>query len=94
MVLLAKDHKASLTGRPLVAAVDTPSNRLAKMLAECLKPMLSSIPAHLKDTMSFVAGITHMHFEAKSPVHFGSFDVVNLYGSIPLAGDHSVFLGS
>ena len=54
------------------------------MLADLLKPLLSEIPAHLDSTKKFVTTITNATLEEGE--FFGSLDVVNLYGSIPLTG--------
>lgn len=89
--MLPKDHKTPLRGRPLVSAVDTAGTTLAKILAECLKPMLDFIPTHLKDTIMFITAINSVPLEDYSMFHYGSFDVSNLYGSIPLTGNDNVF---
>ena len=91
LTLLPKDHKTPMTGRPLVGATDTPGTKLSKMLANVLNPLLDQIPTHLKDTPAFVERITSFKLCTSSPIYFGSFDVSNLYGSIPLTGEHNVY---
>ena len=58
MTLLPKDHKEIIKGRPLVSATDTPATTLSKILTKCLKPTLSLINSHLKDTANFIKNIT------------------------------------
>ena len=88
MVLLPKDHKEVLRGRPLVSAVDAPGTNLSRVLAHCLKPLLQQLNAHLESTAAFVCALSNL---AAENCHFGSLDFVNLYGSIPLTGESNVF---
>jgi len=95
MTLLPKDHKSPLKGRPLVAALDTPSTALAKVLSFCLKPVLSHLSTHLSSTKNFVQCLTNYNsnqgHNVNHHVYFGSLDVTNLYGSIPLSGPQNLF---
>ena len=66
MYILPKDHKEPLRGRPLVAAVDAPGTALSRWLADCLKPTLRVIPAHLASTHDFVSCITNLRIDCDS----------------------------
>ena len=79
--MLPKDHKSPLRGRPVVSALSTPSTTLCKVLAELIKPLLSTIPAHLKSSMDFLNGLTSVNNiinQEGLDIHstrFGSLDV-------------------
>ena len=88
MIIVPKDHKDPLKGRPLVAATDTPGTNLARVLASCLKPLLQLVGAHLANTSMFVAALKQV---PQQQFWFGSFDVTNLYGNIPRIGTDNVF---
>jgi hypothetical protein len=51
--------------------------------------MLSKVSAHLKSTDCFTEAIKD--FQVNPGEHFGSLDVENLYGSIPLSGENNCF---
>ena len=84
MYSVPKYHQTTIKGRPIVNASDTPSTALCKLMADMLKPLLSFIPAHLKNSYEFIERIKN--YEWKSDDEFGSLDVTNLYGSIPIEG--------
>ena len=72
-----------LIGRPIVACVDSPTSTLASLLTSVLQPLVvNCVPAHLTSTSHFLENIRDYHLEENH--RFVSFDVVNLYGSIPL----------
>ncbi len=79
------DHKEPIKGRPVVAARDSEGYMLSKILAYILKPTLVKVRSHLESTQKFIESITQITLESDEV--FGSFDVVNLYGSIPLSGE-------
>jgi len=79
---LPKDHKEGpLKGRPIVAALDGPGRKLAKLLSNKLNEILPNIPSYLKDADDFIKKLNRM--DASTVDGFASFDVTNLYGSIP-----------
>lgn len=88
MYCVPKDHKATLKGRPIVNASDTPSTALCKLMADILNSLLTFIPAHLKNSHEFVERIKN--YDWKDNDRFGSLDVTNLYGSIPIDGPENV----
>jgi hypothetical protein len=91
MRCLPKDHKpGELRGRPIVASVDAPATKLSIILAGIFQPMITrSIEAHLISSSHFIDTIRDVHLHEKD--RFASFDVVNLYGSIPI--EDSLFPG-
>ena len=88
MYFVPKDHKDIIKGRPIVSASDTPSTSLCKLLGDLIKPLLDFIPAHLKDSNEFVKRIRNYQWNKDD--NFGSLDVQNLYGSIPIEGNDNV----
>ena len=81
--VLPKDHKeGSLKGRPIVAALDSPSVRLAKLFSSELSNILHHINAHIPKTSSFLDSLNSISIKLNSKL--ASLDVCNLYGSIPL----------
>ena len=80
---LPKDHKqGTLKCRPIVSALNGPTHKLSKFLVSLLKPLLKYIPAHIIDGDQFYNFINAV--DTRDIKYFGSFDVINLYGSIPL----------
>ena len=88
MYCVPKDHKEILKGRPIVNATDTPSTALCKLLGDIMKPLLDHIPSHIKDSSDFIRNIKKHKWDEKD--QFGSLDVTNLYGSIPIEGNDNV----
>jgi len=79
---LPKDHKpGNLKCRPIVSNKGSASENLCIWLVKELKPLLDYIPAHLKSTAEF---ISLLPTTLPENTEFGSLDVQNLYGSIPL----------
>ena len=79
---LPKDHKEGrLKGRPIVAAVDSPSTKLSKLISKHLSYLLRYVPCHLKNCDSFLTWIKSISLDGNYSIV--SFDVENLYGSIP-----------
>ena len=91
MTLLPKDHKNPIRGRPLVSAVDTASTPLSRLLADVLNPLLNHVLAHLVDTSAFIESLGSVDVRSLNNCYYGSFDVSNLYGSIPLQGQQNVY---
>ena len=91
MRCLPKDHKTGeLRGRPIVAAIDAPATKLSIILAKVLHPMIiRSVKSHLFSTSQFMDIVQAVQLE--DSYQFVSFDVVNLYGSIPI--EDSLFPG-
>jgi hypothetical protein len=84
MKVLPKDHKdGCLRGRPIIAALDGPANRLSHYLAmQLMRIVKLHVPSYIGSTAEFLEIIKS--FNMSNDFRFASLDVVNLYGSIPL----------
>ena len=84
---LPKDHKPAIPLRPVISGCDGPTEKVSCLLERILKQLLQFVPTHLWNTQDFLQRI-HSHSERigipKGAIFF-SIDVVNLYGSIPVA---------
>jgi len=81
---LPKDHKpGEIKFRPIVSNKESACENLCIWLVKILSPLLSHVPTHLKSSTEFISKLPQSIEEG---VEFGSLDVKNLYGSIPLTG--------
>ena len=87
---LPKDHKpGQLKGRPIISTCNSVVRPLAQLLADILYPLIPKyVPAHLDSTTQFVQIVKGL--PCGPQYSFGSLDVVNLYGSIPLEDQNGV----
>ncbi len=86
---LPKDHKpGDLKGRPIVAALDTPSTKLSVWMANVLNGLLVHVPAHIKSSSHFKDLLCDLR--VPHDYKMASLDVTNLYGSIPLEGNDNI----
>ena len=84
---LPKDHKAGVPLRPIVSTCGGPTEKTSWLLERILNQLLEKIPAHLRNTDEYLKRLKNSYPEHQLPqdaIVF-SIDVVNLYGSIPLA---------
>ena len=84
---LPKDHKPSIPLRPVISGCDGPTEKTSCLLERILKQLLQFVPTHLWNTQDFLNRIrSHSvrHGVPEGTILF-SIDVVNLYGSIPVA---------
>jgi len=81
---LPKDHKEGpLKGRPIISTINSSIRRLSKFIAKILHPLICSyVSAHLESTKQFTDSIKEI--QLTNTMKFGSLDVRNLYGSIPI----------
>ena len=84
---LPKDHKESVPLRPVISACGGPTEKTSCLLERILHQLLKFVPTHLWDTKDF---LDRLSTHSKGPgipegSIFFSIDVVNLYGSIPIA---------
>ena len=81
---LPKDHKEGpLTCRPIISTCDSSVRQLSVLMSNTLNPLIPChVEAHLPSTTHFISSI--QHFTMEPEYTFGSLDVCNLYGSIPL----------
>lgn len=84
---LPKDHKpGELKGRPIISTCESVVRPLSQLVADALNALVKlHVPAHLPSTTSFVEALKAC--DLTGDIQFGSLDVTNLYGSIPLEDD-------
>ena len=84
---LPKDHKSSVPLRPVISGCDGPTKKTSCLLERILKQLLKFVPTHLWNTQDFLNKIRSHSMRNGIPegAIFFSIDVVNLYGSIPIA---------
>lgn len=80
---LPKLHKGltPLTGRPIVADIDSLNERLGKWLDQQLQPLVNSLPGYLQDTKKLLYILDGMKWD--EDFCWISCDVSSLYSSIP-----------
>ena len=84
---LPKDHKPSIPLRPVISGCDGPTEKTSHLLERILKQLLKFVPTHLWNTSDFLNRIrshSERHGVPDGAIFF-SIDVINLYGSIPIA---------
>jgi len=81
---LPKDHKpGQLKARPIISTCSSVVKNLAIFFCKLLNPLVQDfVDAHLKSTDDFVQWLSSIN--APNGTKMVSFDVSNLYGSIPL----------
>lgn len=83
LYLLPKIHKDLVNppGRPIVSGTGSVLQALAMYIDQFLQPIVKKLPRCLKDTGDFLNQISTL--DLADTTYIGSFDVVNLYTSIP-----------
>jgi hypothetical protein len=86
---LPKDHKSGpLKGRPIISTCASVVRPLSQLIAKVLNPLIPKfVNAHIKSTSHFLDSLRECTLDSHS--EFGSLDVTNLYGNIPLEDDTS-----
>lgn len=81
---LPKDHKPGpIKGRPIISTISSIIRPLSILLANVLNPLVKLfVKAHIESTTQFIEIVKPIRLEENDV--FGSLDVTNLYGSIPL----------
>ena len=80
--MLPKVHKANNPGRPIIAAVNSPTSGLAKFVDHHLKPIAERLPSYVKDTGAFLRKIEKIGKIPKDSI-LVTMDVSSLYTNIP-----------
>ena len=80
--MLPKVHKANHPGRPIIAAIDSPTSKLARFADHHLKPIAEQLPSYVKDTGSFLRKINKIGKVPKNSI-LVTMDVSSLYTNIP-----------
>ena len=87
---LPKDHKeVQLKVRPIISTTDSFVRPLAQLFSNLLMPIIKdNVMFYIQSTSDFINEIKQVMFNVN--MEFGSLNVVNLYGSIPLEDNLSV----
>ena len=81
MYFLPKLHKANRPGRPIVSAVNSPTDLLSAFIDAHLKPIVPTIPSYIKDTTDFLRKLRTVSFSRNDILV--TVDVKSLYTNIP-----------
>ena len=79
---LPKVHKPGNPGRPIIAAIDSPTSKLARFVDHHLQPLAEGLPSFIKDTGAFLRKIEATKKVNPSTI-LVTMDVSALYTSIP-----------
>ncbi|XP_057294731.1 uncharacterized protein LOC130623279 [Hydractinia symbiolongicarpus] len=80
--ILPKIHKDGNPGRPIVSAVNSPTENISEFLNLCLQPLLPKLKSYIKDTKHFITRINNLPKIKKNAI-LVSADVTSLYTNIP-----------
>jgi hypothetical protein len=80
---LPKLHKEGVPLRPIVSFIDSPTYLLAKELARILRPLHGNSSSFIKDSNHLCDVLAD--FKVSEDSAFVSYDVENLFGSVPAA---------
>ena len=81
LYLLPKIHKANNPGRPIISACGGPTEKISSFVDHALKPHVTSLPSHVKDTTHFLNKLSTLDVPDN---HFlMTIDVSSLYTNIP-----------
>ena len=83
---LIKTHKEGpdVKIRPIVSNVNVPTTKISWLLSVLMKPLLQTVPAHLKNSLTLMQRVKNMNTATRQQHQYPySFDVVSLYTSIP-----------
>ena len=84
---LIKTHKKGpdIKIRPIVSNINGPTQRISWLLSKALKPLLTSVPAHLENSYELIERIEDGDSNNNKTLPYPcSLDVVSLYTSIPI----------
>ena len=83
--LLPKIHKGILPppGRPIVSAINSPTERISQFLDHFLQPCLTAIKSYVKDTGHFIFLLEKLGI-LQNLTLLVTFDVTSLYTNVPL----------
>ncbi|XP_057298704.1 uncharacterized protein LOC130629494 [Hydractinia symbiolongicarpus] len=79
--ILPEIHKDGNPGRPIVSAVNSPTENILEFLNLCLQPLLPKLKSYIKDTKHFITRINNLPKIKKNAI-LVSADVTSLYTNI------------
>ena len=85
---LAKIHKLTAVGRPIISGYDGPTEKLSSFVDKLLEPIAIQQMSYLKDSTDFINFIEKT--KVPTDVILVSMDVTNLYMIIPQEGIQTV----
>ena len=80
---LPKIHKNGIPLHPIVNTIGSPTYKLARFLANLLKPLVGKTSSFVKDSASWINEIGNERLNIDAIL--ASFDVVSLYTKIPIS---------
>ena len=80
--MLPKVHKKNHPGRPIIAAINSPTTNLARYIDHHLQPLAADLPSFVKDTGDFIRKIEKTKKVRPNSI-LVTMDVSSLYTSIP-----------
>ena len=80
--ILPKVHKRGVPGRPVISGCNSPTEKLSEVVDSFLKPLVPTIPTHIKDTRHFLSKLRALDTLPRGCI-LATIDVVGLYPSIP-----------
>jgi hypothetical protein len=80
--ILPKIHKKNIPGRPIVSAIDSPTDKISKFLDNILRPLVPRIPSYIKDTGHLLGILKDLHHIPSTAI-IATMDVSALYTNIP-----------
>ena len=81
LYLLPKIHKTGNPGRPIISACGGPTEKISSFVDSILKPFVTALPSHVKDTTHFLNLIHDLHLPTNHTLM--TIDVSSLYTNIP-----------
>ena len=79
---LPKVHKENHPGRPIIAAINSPTSKLARFVDHHLQPIAEKLPSYVQDTGAFLRKIKKIGRVPKNSI-LVTMDVSSLYTNIP-----------
>ena len=79
---LPKVHKPKNPGRPIIAAINSPTTNLARFVDHHLQPLAEQLPSFVKDTGAFLRKIESTKKVSRNSI-LVTMDVSSLYTNIP-----------
>ena len=80
--MLPKVHKQNNPGRPIIAAINSPTTNLSRYVDHHLQPLAEKLPSYIKDTGAFLRKIESTK-QVNPNAILVTMDVAALYTSIP-----------
>jgi hypothetical protein len=80
--MLPKVHKPNHQGRPIIAAVNSPTTNLARYVDHHLQPLAEKLPSYVKDTGDFLRKIERTRKVRPNSI-LVTMDVASLFTNIP-----------